>query len=72
RTRAGKCFRLYSEAIFTGLLPPVTVPEIQRMNLSTVILYIKCCGVSDVVGFELLDPPTTLATREAMRDLIVF
>eukprot|EP01134_Creolimax_fragrantissima_P007349 CFRG7349T1 len=71
RTIGGKCFRLYSEVIFTGILPPVTVPEIQRMNLTTVLLYIKCCGVDDVIGFKLIDTPTRLSLLEAMRELII-
>ncbi|KAI7350704.1 pre-mRNA-splicing factor ATP-dependent RNA helicase PRP16, partial [Hortaea werneckii] len=33
RTKAGKCYRLYPEAVFQSL-PATTVPEIQRSNLA--------------------------------------
>jgi pre-mRNA-splicing factor ATP-dependent RNA helicase DHX38/PRP16 len=34
-----------------------TIPEIQRTNLSTVVLLLKTLGVEDVTAFAFMDPP---------------
>nr|POE49361.1 putative atp-dependent rna helicase dhx35 [Quercus suber] len=56
RTRPGKCFRLYTERAFDSLAN-VTVPEIQRSNLSPVILQLKALGIDNIARFEFLTPP---------------
>ena len=56
REGPGKCFRLYTEDSFWGL-EDVSVPEIKRSNLASVVLQLKALGVEDVVGFDFLDPP---------------
>ena len=40
RTKAGKCYRLYTESMFNEM-DDVTVPEIQRSNLSNIVLTLK-------------------------------
>eukprot|EP00124_Ichthyophonus_hoferi_P005201 Ihof_evm1s698 gene=Ihof_evmTU1s698 len=71
RTSAGRCYRLYTNHIYTSCLLAATIPEIQRTNLTNVMLYLKCCGVDDVVAFDYLDRPPIRAIIEALRQLIV-
>lgn len=63
RTRAGKCFRLYTEAAYKSL-EEVTVPEIQRLNLAPIILQLLNLGITNVIRFDYISsPPSTLVTR---------
>ncbi|KAL7010455.1 hypothetical protein ACKWTF_012675 [Chironomus riparius] len=57
RTAPGKCYRLYSEKAYNEELLPETIPEIQRSNLSQVVLQLKCIGVQNVLEFDFMDPP---------------
>ncbi|KAI7182446.1 ATP dependent RNA helicase, partial [Hortaea werneckii] len=56
RTKAGKCYRLYPEAVFQSL-PATTVPEIQRSNLAPTILQLKALGIDNIARFDFLTPP---------------
>ncbi|KAL8854692.1 MAG: hypothetical protein Q9221_000474 [Calogaya cf. arnoldii] len=56
RTKAGKCYRLYTEAAYDSL-PEATVPEIQRSNLAPIILQLKALGIDNVLRFDYLTPP---------------
>jgi ATP-dependent RNA helicase DHX8/PRP22 len=56
REAPGKAFRLYTEDAFAAL-PPTTPAEITRVNLGSVVLQLKALGVSDVAGFDFMDPP---------------
>jgi ATP-dependent RNA helicase DDX35 len=63
RTRAGKCFRLYTESAYEDMLE-VTVPEIQRSNLAPLILQLKALGIDNIVRFDFLTaPPSELVVR---------
>lgn len=53
RVRSGKSYRLYSEVEFQKLSPS-TVPEMQRSNMSPVILQLKALGVDNVLRFHFL------------------
>jgi pre-mRNA-splicing factor ATP-dependent RNA helicase DHX16 len=57
RVGAGQCFRLYTKWAFNNELEANTVPEIQRTNLSAVVLLLKSLGINDLIGFDFLDPP---------------
>eukprot|EP00834_Sanchytrium_tribonematis_P007749 NODE_755_length_4181_cov_0.632533.p1 type:complete len:722 gc:universal NODE_755_length_4181_cov_0.632533:3817-1652(-) len=57
RTRPGKCFRLYTEASFNDLIPQ-TYPEMQRSNLTHVVLQLFKIGIDDIVNFAYMDPPS--------------
>lgn len=57
RTRAGKCFRLYTEAAFGEDMVETVIPEIQRSNLAPVILQLKALGIDNVVRFDFITPP---------------
>ncbi|CAJ0575123.1 unnamed protein product, partial [Mesorhabditis spiculigera] len=57
RTGPGQCFRLYTERQFKDELLIATVPEIQRTNLSNVVLLLKSLHVEDLLKFHFMDPP---------------
>lgn len=57
RTGPGQCFRLYTESNYKNELLISTVPEIQRTNLSNVVLLLKSLGVQDLLEFHFMDPP---------------
>ncbi|KAK5941744.1 hypothetical protein PMZ80_005695 [Knufia obscura] len=56
RTKAGKCYRLYTSPVFQSL-PRTTSPEIQRTNLAPTILQVKALGIDNVAQFPYLTPP---------------
>lgn len=71
RTAPGKCFRLFSRK-FYDQLEENTVPEIKRTSLTSVVLSLKCMGISNVLQFDYLDPPDEKMILEALRQLFYF
>lgn len=69
RTGPGKCYRLYTEAAFRNDMPPNSLPDIQRTNLSHTILMIKATGINDLLGFDYIDPPPAPAMMTALESL---
>ncbi|KAA8497022.1 ATP-dependent RNA helicase dhx8 [Porphyridium purpureum] len=69
RTGPGKCFRLYTESAFTNELLPTNVPELQRSNLSNVVLMLKALGINDLLRFDFMDPPPTQHLISALETL---
>lgn len=57
RTGPGYCFRLYTNRQFREELMENAVPEIQRTNLSNVILLLKSLGVKNILDFDFMDAP---------------
>ena len=57
RTGPGKCFRLYTQYQYQNEMLAMTVPEIQRTSLSSVILLLKSLGVKDLLSFPFMSPP---------------
>jgi pre-mRNA-splicing factor ATP-dependent RNA helicase DHX38/PRP16 len=57
RTGPGFCFRLYTDRQFREELMETAVPEIQRTNLSNVVLLLKSLGVKNLLDFDFMDPP---------------
>ncbi|GAU42509.1 hypothetical protein TSUD_376370 [Trifolium subterraneum] len=66
RTGPGKCFRLYTAYNFQNDLDDNTVPEIQRTNLTNVVLTLKSLGIHDLLHFEFMDPPPAEALLKAL------
>ncbi|KAF9500644.1 pre-mRNA-splicing factor ATP-dependent RNA helicase PRP43 [Pleurotus eryngii] len=66
RTQPGKCFRLYTERDFRSQLEEQTYPEIQRSNLSTMVLQLVKLGIKDIVRFEYLDVPAPESLMRAL------
>ncbi|CAO1617242.1 unnamed protein product [Sympodiomycopsis kandeliae] len=59
RVGPGKAFRLFTKWAFQNELEENTTPEIQRTNLSNVVLLLKSLGINDILNFDFLDPPPT-------------
>jgi pre-mRNA-splicing factor ATP-dependent RNA helicase DHX38/PRP16 len=57
RTGSGQCYRLYTELAYKNEMLTSTVPEIQRTNLSNVVLLLKSLGIQDLLLFHFMDPP---------------
>lgn len=53
----GKCLRLMTEEHYHELLSAQTIPEMQRSDLSWVVLLLKALGIDDILHFEFLSPP---------------
>lgn len=70
RTQPGVCYRLYSQKAFQAR-SMFTLPEIQRMSLSKAVLIMESMGISDVERFDLIDPPSFQAFREAYQVLVI-
>ena len=64
-----QCFRLYSERNFREEMLKINVPEIQRTNLSNVILLLKSLGVQDLLQFHFMDPPPSENMMNSMYQL---
>lgn len=57
RTGPGKCYRLYTESAYLTEMLPSSIPEMQRSNLTNVVLQLKAMGINDLLGFDFMDPP---------------
>lgn len=66
--RPGHCLRLCTEESFDAL-PAVTVPEMQRSDLSGVVLQLKALGVDNMMHFEWLAPPPAESMVKALESL---
>jgi ATP-dependent helicase HrpB len=64
RTRPGRCLRLVTRREFGGF-SPFTTPELQRADLSGVVLALKGSGVSDPRDLPWLQPPPEPALEAA-------
>jgi len=51
RVRSGKVYRLYTELDFLALKPS-TVAEMQRCNMASVMLQLKCLGIDNLLRFN--------------------
>ena len=69
RTRPGVCFRMYSEEDFQAR-PEFTEPEIRRVSIAGVVLAMEDISITDVEGFDFIDPPDRDAFHEAYETLI--
>lgn len=65
RLRPGKAYRLYSEAKFASF-DPLNIPEIQKCNLSQVVLQIKALGIDNLLAFDWLSPPEAESLASAL------
>ncbi|KAJ3413595.1 ATPdependent RNA helicase [Chytridiales sp. JEL 0842] len=65
RTAPGKTFRLYTEQSFNALSDN-TVPEMQRSELSAIVLQLKALGIDNVLRFDFLTPPSSESLARAL------
>ncbi|XP_061819111.1 ATP-dependent RNA helicase DHX33 [Nerophis lumbriciformis] len=68
RKESGFCYRLYTEQEFDKFIP-MTVPEIQRCNLASVMLQLMALGIQDVMNFDFMSKPSAEALRSAVEHL---
>jgi HrpA-like RNA helicase len=68
RVAPGKCYRLFPESSLSERLGYQT-PEIQRSELSHVVLIMKKTGIGNIEGFDFIDPPDKMAVRKAVQTL---
>ena len=68
REGPGICYRLLTEEEFLKARE-VTIPEIQRCQLSNILLNLLSLGISDVVNFEWIDKPAPECISAALREL---
>jgi ATP-dependent helicase HrpB len=69
RMEAGECYRLYTESDFNNKFKDYQTPEIQRSNLSHVVLTMKKIGIKNVEEFDFIDPPEKKAFESAIKTL---
>ncbi|KAL0327356.1 UNVERIFIED_CONTAM: putative pre-splicing factor ATP-dependent RNA helicase DEAH4 [Sesamum angustifolium] len=71
RTRPGKCYRLYPSLVYKDDFLDATVPEIQRSSLAGSVLYLKSLDLPDIdiLKFDFLDPPSSEALEDALKQL---
>ncbi|KAI5288099.1 hypothetical protein KEM54_005471 [Ascosphaera aggregata] len=69
RVGPGKCFRLYTKWAFYNELEESTTPEIQRTNLSSVVLTLKSLGIDNLLEFDFMDPPPAETIIRALETL---
>jgi ATP-dependent RNA helicase DHX8/PRP22 len=48
---------------------PMSIPEIQRTNLSNTVLTLKAMGVNDLLNFDFMDPPPVQTLITALQTL---
>ena len=70
RTRPGKCFRLYTRAVFEHNMLAETVPEILRTSLQTAVLHLKTLPLNvDVLHFDYMDAPQVRGWNGSVGDI---
>lgn len=66
RVGPGKCFRLYTKWSYLNELPRNPIPEILRVDLTTVVLLMMTLGITDLIHFDFMDKPSTKALIKAL------
>ncbi|XP_051148923.1 probable pre-mRNA-splicing factor ATP-dependent RNA helicase DEAH4 isoform X2 [Andrographis paniculata] len=71
RTSPGKCYRLYPSLVYKDDFLDATIPEIQRSSLAGSVLYLKSLDLPDIdiLKFNFLDPPSSEALEDALKQL---
>lgn len=71
RTGPGMCFRMYTEHMYENETLQNQVPEIQRTNISNIVLLLKKLGVENLYDFDFMDPPPQEIITNSMYQLWV-
>ena len=69
RVRAGMCFRLATKEDYESKLPEVTTPEMQRSDLTSMVLQLKSLGIDNIMKFEFISPPPAETVVKALENL---
>lgn len=70
RVMPGKCFRLYTQETYLNALSSNTPPEIQRVDLTPVVLQLKMMHIDDLVHFDYLSPPPAKSLARSLELLL--
>jgi pre-mRNA-splicing factor ATP-dependent RNA helicase DHX38/PRP16 len=62
-------YALFTEHMYRCELLTASVPEIQRTNLSNVVLLLKSLGVENLLDFQFMDPPPQANILNSMYQL---
>ncbi|MFZ3069028.1 MAG: ATP-dependent RNA helicase [Microgenomates group bacterium] len=68
RTAPGYCYRLFTESSLKRR-PLYQTPEIQRSNLSQIVLAMKKVGIESIENFDFMDHPGREAITQALNTL---
>ncbi|XP_064022476.1 ATP-dependent RNA helicase DHX33 isoform X2 [Pogoniulus pusillus] len=68
REASGVCYRLYTQEEF-DTFDRMTVPEIQRCNLASVMLHLLALRVPNVLAFDFMSRPSPEAIQAAIEQL---
>ncbi|XP_069470700.1 ATP-dependent RNA helicase DHX33 [Ambystoma mexicanum] len=68
REDSGICYRLFTEAEFEKF-DSMTVPEIQRCNLASVMLQLLAIRIPNILTFDFMSKPSPEAVRAAIEQL---
>ncbi|XP_048374945.1 ATP-dependent RNA helicase DHX33 [Sphaerodactylus townsendi] len=68
REDSGLCYRLYTEHEFEKF-DKMTVPEIQRCNLASVMLHLLALRIPNVLTFDFMSKPSPEAIQAAIEQL---
>lgn len=66
RERPGKVFRLFTEDAHDRVMEAQQTPEVQRCNLTQVVLQLKALGIDDIIHFDFLSAPPTMNLANAL------
>lgn len=69
RTAPGTAYRLYTEETAHEDMYVQAIPEIQRTNLSNIVLLLKSLGVEEVIKFPFVDPPPLQTLLNSLNEL---
>ncbi|KAK8630499.1 hypothetical protein V6N13_079291 [Hibiscus sabdariffa] len=69
RTGPGHCYRLYSSAAFSNILPKFSCAEISKIPVDGVVLLLKSMGIDKVTNFPFPTSPGPAALVDAERCL---
>ncbi|KAF8052722.1 hypothetical protein N665_1515s0009 [Sinapis alba] len=69
RTGPGHCYRLYSSAVFSNVFEESSPPEITKVPVDGVVLYLKSMNIPKVENFPFPTPPELSSIKQAERCL---
>ena len=65
RTCPGTCYRLYTKQQLENEMLASSMPEVERTNLSNVVLNVKALGFTDICDFPLITQPKSQLVANA-------
>ena len=70
RVCPGTCYRLYTQSLFNSF-PKQDFPEMQRVSLTNIILFLIQMGEENLIGFDYISPPSADSLINALNELIL-